>query len=157
MLYTLYSYFSGICNNFKARDGTKLETSVCFFVKQKQNLYPSFCCYVQCFGSGSGSALIWLSWFWNRFGNPDPNPGERKLAKIKKNLISSLLKWFLYLRRYFLHMTYYLLYIFLSKSNFLCRQSLTEFRIRKDRHSFGSLDPDPDLYWGKKLDPDTQG
>ncbi len=38
----------------------------------------------QCFGSGS--ALIWLSWIGIRIGNadPDPDPGARKLTKVRK-------------------------------------------------------------------------
>ncbi len=46
--------------------------------------------------------------------------------------------------------------LFMSKSDFLWRQSLIRIQIRMDSRWFGSLypDPDPNPHWGKRLDPD---
>jgi hypothetical protein len=91
MLYTLYSYFSGICNYFRARDGTKLETNICCTVRLKPYGFVKlhyFVMYSVSDPDTHGSALIWLTWIRIRIENadtyPDPDPEARKLTKIKK-------------------------------------------------------------------------
>jgi hypothetical protein len=53
--YASNSYFYGSLKNFRARDGTKLETNICCVALDLNKTlrictYTSFCCYVQCFG-----------------------------------------------------------------------------------------------------------
>jgi hypothetical protein len=81
MLY-IYSYFSGICNNFKARDGTKLETNVCYFVKLKQNLLRSVVTVFR-IRIRIDLALLILEPFWES-GSESRSKEIVKLTKIKK-------------------------------------------------------------------------
>ncbi len=89
-----------------------------------------------------GFALILLSWIRIQ--------EQGNLPKLQINLTSSLSKWlFTYILRLVCFVAYYVHKVpifFVSKSNFLWRQS-------PDPHWFCSLDPDLDPHWDKKMDP----
>jgi hypothetical protein len=62
---------------------------------------------------GSGSALIWLSWIRIRIAKADPNPGARKLTKIKKLTWFPLFKMGFYLRMVPMYVLWNIMYILL--------------------------------------------
>ncbi len=125
------------------------KTKKCKVVSRKQNFYLLFLqdstiynSFGQCFGFGS-------AWISNCFSSPGSGSLLGIRIRIQDKDINNIKK----LNCHPLNPKCMSVF-FMTKSNFLCRQSLTRIRIRirKDSHWFGPLDLDP--LWGNKLDPD---
>ncbi len=99
------------------------------------------------------SALIWLFWIRIHTGNADPDPSAWKLTRLNKlTLFPAFQKGFctFVVCRFFF--TYYR-YLLSCKILTFCDFKVWQ-RSGSGPHWLGSLDPDRDPYWNKKLDPD---